>query len=157
MTYINTWTGMFSASSYCCNTKINLAKKKNKTNEIIIATNKADNPPVEECTAWGVCKATGAETAHCVCMSGNVAPWNRHRNCQNPLDTERQSASHDLWHGIALTFDFGTKMSFRNTYQQIQSFLLLKVHLSVSSRPPLFPNMSKNALSVLGRWCVLLV
>lgn len=50
MTYINTWTGMFSASSYGCNTKINLAKK-DKTNEIIIATNKADNPPVEECTA----------------------------------------------------------------------------------------------------------
>lgn len=140
---------MFSASSYCCNTKINLAKKQNR-NEIIIATNKADNPPVEKCTAWGVCKATGAETAHCVCVSGDVAPWNRHRNCQNPLDTERQSASHDLWHGIALTFDFGTKMSFRNIYQQrvISSSQGAFIYELMFTH---FPNMSKKCSQSPGK------
>lgn len=74
---------------------------------------------MEECTAWGVCKATGAETAHCVCMSGNVAPWNRHQYCRNPQDTEKQGASHmSLWHKNALRFDFGTKWALEiNNYR----------------------------------------
>lgn len=91
-----------------------------------MATNKADNQPVEECTAWGVCKATGAETGT---ASGDVAPWNETLGLAEPTGPGRQRGSPRVFDTlIALTFDFGTKNKKLKLKNEPQKHFSLSLH-----------------------------